>query len=103
MAVGMDDLDNDIKRTIDDAVDEAESLPFRYINEQGSVCQLCHSYSKKPESLAKGSNMSLLQLIILGLCFGMFFIGYKIGHRDGYIVGRKAVRKHYEQLDQVRV
>lgn len=47
--------------------------------------------------------MSLLQLIILGLCFGMFFIGYKIGHRDGYIVGRKAVRKHYEQLEQVRV
>lgn len=26
----MDDLDNDIKRTIDDAVDEAELLPFRY-------------------------------------------------------------------------
>ncbi len=37
-AVAMDDLDNDIKRTIDDAVDEAESLPFRYINEHGSVC-----------------------------------------------------------------
>ena len=34
----MDDLDNDIKRTIDDAVDQAESLPFRYINERGSVC-----------------------------------------------------------------
>lgn len=28
----MDDLDNDIKRTIDDAVDEAELLSFRYIN-----------------------------------------------------------------------
>ena len=38
MVVGMDDLDNDIKRTIDDAVDDAESLPFRYINERGSVC-----------------------------------------------------------------
>ena len=35
--VVMDDLDNDIKRTIDDAVDEAELLPFRYINERGSV------------------------------------------------------------------
>ena len=38
MAVGMDDLDNDINRTIDDAVDEAESLPFRYVNDRGSVC-----------------------------------------------------------------
>jgi hypothetical protein len=28
----MDDLDNDIKRTVDDAVDEAELLPFRYLN-----------------------------------------------------------------------
>jgi hypothetical protein len=38
MAAGMDDLDNDIKRTIDDAVDEAELLPFRYQNNVGSVC-----------------------------------------------------------------
>ena len=37
MAVGMDDLDNDIKRTIDDAVDDAELLPFRYQNNLGSV------------------------------------------------------------------
>jgi len=28
----MDDLDNDIKRTIDDHVDETELLPFRYQN-----------------------------------------------------------------------
>jgi hypothetical protein len=34
----MDDLDNDISRTIDDAVDEAELLPFRYQNDLGSVC-----------------------------------------------------------------
>jgi len=26
----MDDLDNDIKRTIDDAMDDGELLPFRY-------------------------------------------------------------------------
>ena len=32
MAAGMDDLDNDIKRTIDDAMDEGELLPFRYTN-----------------------------------------------------------------------
>jgi len=31
MGAGMDDLDNDIKRTIDTAMDEAESLPFRYL------------------------------------------------------------------------
>ena len=28
----MDDLDNDIRRSVDDAVDEAELLPFRYLN-----------------------------------------------------------------------
>jgi hypothetical protein len=28
----MDDLDNDIKRTIDDAMDNGELLPFRYLN-----------------------------------------------------------------------
>jgi hypothetical protein len=28
----MDDLDNDIKRTIDDAMDDGELLPFRYLN-----------------------------------------------------------------------
>jgi hypothetical protein len=38
MGAGMDDLDNDIRRTIDDAVDKAELLPFRYQNNLGSVC-----------------------------------------------------------------
>jgi hypothetical protein len=46
--------------------------------------------------------MSLLQIIILGSWLLLFFMGYKIGHRDGYIVGRKAVRKQYELRDKVR-
>jgi hypothetical protein len=46
--------------------------------------------------------MSILQLIICGIAFLMFFMGYKIGHRDGYLVGRKAVRKQYEQLAKVK-
>ena len=46
--------------------------------------------------------MSILQLIILAGSILIFFMGYKIGHRDGYIVGRRAVRKFYEQRDQVR-
>jgi hypothetical protein len=37
MAAGMDDLDNDLKRTIDDHVDDAELLPFRYKHYRGSV------------------------------------------------------------------
>jgi hypothetical protein len=37
MAAAMDDLDNDIRRTIDDAVDEVELLPFRYIQYRNSV------------------------------------------------------------------
>lgn len=31
----MDDLDNDIIRDIDDYMDEAELLPFRYLNMPG--------------------------------------------------------------------
>jgi len=46
--------------------------------------------------------MTTAQIVICGIAFLMFFMGYKIGHRDGYIVGRKAVRKHYQQLEQVR-
>jgi hypothetical protein len=37
MGAGMDDLDNDIKRTVDDAVDETELLPFRYKQHRSSV------------------------------------------------------------------
>jgi hypothetical protein len=37
MGAGMDDLDNDIKRTIDTAIDETELLPFRYTKKRGSV------------------------------------------------------------------
>lgn len=29
----MDDLDNELSRSIDDHIDEAESLPFRYLNQ----------------------------------------------------------------------
>jgi hypothetical protein len=46
--------------------------------------------------------MSILQLILVAGAILIFFMGYTIGHRDGYIVGRKAVRKFYEQRDQVR-
>jgi hypothetical protein len=35
MVDAMDDLDNDIKRTIDDAMDDGELLPFRYKNMLG--------------------------------------------------------------------
>jgi hypothetical protein len=28
----MDDLDNDLARSIDDHIDDAELLPFRYMN-----------------------------------------------------------------------
>ena len=37
MGVGMDDLDNDIRRTIDDQVDDQELLPFRYLNDRKTV------------------------------------------------------------------
>ena len=62
-----------------------------------------HLIQEAKKGLADWKQMSVLELIITGLCFLMFFMGYKIGHRDGYLVGRKAVRKYYEAKDQVRV
>ena len=47
---GLDDFP-DINRTIDDHVDDQELLPFRYLNDRGSVCQSCNNYSKKSETL----------------------------------------------------
>ena len=47
MGAGMDDLDNDLKRTIDDQVDDQELLPFRYQRDQHSVWYSCNTYVKK--------------------------------------------------------
>jgi hypothetical protein len=33
----MDDLDNDLPHSVDDAVDDAELLPFRYLTHRKSV------------------------------------------------------------------
>jgi hypothetical protein len=37
MAAVMDDLDNELDRSIDDHIDEAELLPFRYLNLLGQA------------------------------------------------------------------
>ena len=44
--------------------------------------------------------MTVLQLIILGVAFGSFALGRYSGYHDGYVKGRKAVRYHYEKLEQ---
>jgi hypothetical protein len=45
--------------------------------------------------------MTVLQLILL-LSHGLIgLICYTDGKRTGYLEGRKAVRKHYERLQQV--
>ena len=77
---------------------------YRFVIQRSAVLSPSDALllSRRPEVLVKGSKMSVLQLIILGGAIVMFFIGYKIGHRDGYLVGRKAVRKFYEQREQVR-
>ena len=102
MAGVMDDLDNDIKRTIDDAVDEAELLPFRYENVPSKVRQRCHAYPK-PEILVKGSNMTIYEIgfIMLGW-LGTAVLFYSMGVDTGYKEGRRAMRKFYEQRDKVR-
>jgi hypothetical protein len=45
--------------------------------------------------------MTIAQLITLVLVFGSFALGRYSGYHDGYVKGRKAVRKYYESLQQV--
>ena len=50
--------------------------------------------------LQKGLEMTVLQLILLATHALTAVIFYTDGKRTGYVEGRKAVRKHYEQLTQ---
>ena len=45
--------------------------------------------------------MTILQLILLATHALVAVIFYTDGKRTGYVEGRKAVRKHYEKLQQV--
>ena len=45
--------------------------------------------------------MTVLQLILLVTHALVAVIFYTDGKRTGYVAGRKAVRKHYEKLQQV--
>lgn len=40
--------------------------------------------------------MTIWQLILLAVAIGSFAIGRYSGWHDGYVAGRKAVRKYYE-------
>jgi hypothetical protein len=44
--------------------------------------------------------MTVGQIIIVTVWLGMFFLGYKSGHANGYVEGRKAVRYYYEKLER---
>lgn len=54
--------------------------------------------------IRNGSQMiinSLTILVVAGVCFAIysaFKLGQEIGYDRGYCEGRKAVRKHYEQV-----
>jgi hypothetical protein len=51
--------------------------------------------------LQEGLTMTVLQSIILAVAVGSFALGRYSGYHDGYVKGRKAVRKYYESLQQV--
>ena len=55
----MDDLDNELDRSIDDHIDDAESLPFRYLNCIDHAQRSVIIKPLKPEGLAdmKGLKM----------------------------------------------
>ncbi len=45
--------------------------------------------------------MTVWQLILLAVAGISFALGRYSGYHDGYVKGRKAVRKYYESLQQV--
>lgn len=44
--------------------------------------------------------MTIGQILTVAICFGMFWLGNRSGYANGYVAGRKAVRRHYEKLEQ---
>jgi len=44
--------------------------------------------------------MTVGQIITFALICGAFWLGNRSGYANGYVAGRKAVRKHYEKLEQ---
>ncbi len=44
---------------------------------------------------------SIAQVLILISIVASFALGRYSGYHDGYVKGRRAVRKHYESLQQV--
>ena len=84
----MDDLDVDITRTLDDAVDEAELLPNRYQNVLVEVELPLQTHPQKPELLVEREKMTVLQLILLATHGLIGVLMYKMGHHDGQVEGR---------------
>ena len=37
-------------------------------------------------------------ILVVAITLGMFWLGRKSGYHNGYIAGRKAIRKQYEQV-----
>jgi len=44
--------------------------------------------------------MTIWQIILTAVSFGSFAIGRYSGYHDGYVKGRRAVRRYYESLNR---
>jgi hypothetical protein len=42
--------------------------------------------------------MTIGEIIVVAMVVGAFWLGNRSGYANGYVAGRKAVRKHYEAL-----
>ena len=51
--------------------------------------------------ITEGLKMTIGQIITFGLVVFAFWLGNRSGYANGYVAGRKAVRKYYESLQQV--
>jgi hypothetical protein len=48
----------------------------------------------------QGLIMTVGQIIVFAMICFAFWLGNRSGYANGYVAGRKAVRKHYEKLEQ---
>ena len=111
MASSMDDLIRDIfpvRKTIDDAVDEAETLPFRY-QKKAKQSDICGSLILQPAECVGAIGVTMtdnqvvgIVVILIPLALWIIYAhvwesGYERGKREGYHRGRAVNRQEFWQ------
>ena len=82
----------------DETVDE---IVIVSLSKRG-FCRLVMLYyfCRTRDTVTEGLKMTIGQIIAFAMICFAFWLGNRSGYANGYVAGRKAVRKHYEKLEQ---